>query len=103
MKDLLKRIAHHYGYEAQSRQIVEEMGELTVAINKHWRGCLACGKLRLEDSNLHSREMDAMLEEIADVEIMIEQMKILLNCEEEVELYKEIKVKRQLERMKKYE
>ena len=26
-----------YGYESQSRQLIEEMAELTVAINKLWR------------------------------------------------------------------
>lgn len=103
MKEVLKRIAKHYGYEAQSRQTIEEMGELTVAINKHWRGCLACGKLSLDDSNLQSKEMDALIEEIADVEIMLEQMKALLICEEEVEMYKEQKVKRQLERINRHE
>lgn len=30
-------IADHYGYDTQSRQLIEEMAELTVAINKGWR------------------------------------------------------------------
>ena len=33
----LKEIAEHYGYDAQSRQLIEEMAELTQAINKFWR------------------------------------------------------------------
>ena len=30
-------IADYYGYEPQSRQLIEEMAELTVALNKAWR------------------------------------------------------------------
>ena len=33
----IKIIAEHYGYEAQSRQCIEEMAELMQAINKLWR------------------------------------------------------------------
>lgn len=33
----IQYIADHYGYEPQSRQLIEEMAELTVAINKLWR------------------------------------------------------------------
>lgn len=33
----IQYIANHYGYEPQSRQLIEEMAELTVAINKAWR------------------------------------------------------------------
>ena len=33
----IQYIAKHYGYEPQSRQLIEEMAELTVAINKAWR------------------------------------------------------------------
>lgn len=33
-EDKIKKIARHYGYEAQSRQCIEEMAELTQAIKK---------------------------------------------------------------------
>lgn len=36
-KQKIQYIANHYGYEPQSRQLIEEMAELTVAINKGWR------------------------------------------------------------------
>lgn len=35
----IKIVADHYGYGAQSRQCIEEMAELTQAINKWWRVC----------------------------------------------------------------
>lgn len=37
MDKRIKEIAAYYGYEAQSRQLIEEMTELTQAINKLWR------------------------------------------------------------------
>ena len=33
----IELIADRYGYEPQSRQCIEEMAELTQAINKYWR------------------------------------------------------------------
>ena len=32
--EAIKKIADKYGYDAQSRQLIEEMAELTVALNK---------------------------------------------------------------------
>lgn len=43
----IKIIAEHYGYDSQSRQCIEEMAELTQAINKFWRNQLGCGKYEL--------------------------------------------------------
>ena len=40
-------IIHAYGYDAQSRQCIEEMAELTQAINKFWRKQLKCGQIRV--------------------------------------------------------
>ena len=33
MKDKIKQIAEHYGYDSQSHMLIEEMAELTQAIN----------------------------------------------------------------------
>ena len=46
-KEKIKAIADRYGYDAQSRQCIEEMAELTQAINKFWRKQLDCGKIEL--------------------------------------------------------
>ena len=32
--EAIKKIADTYGYDAQSRQLIEEMAELTVALHK---------------------------------------------------------------------
>lgn len=84
MEQQLKAIADHYGYESQSKMLVEEMAELTKEISKNWRG---------KDNILY------IAEEIADVEIMLSQIKYLLGIEEPVEDWKKVKISRQIKRM----
>lgn len=94
-------IANHYDYESQSRQLIEEMAELTVAINKLWRVERFCDKKNIMDVKGFSYpEVKGIIEEIADTEIMLAQIKYLLDCQDEVEQEKERKILRQLERMK---
>lgn len=93
-EEKVRIISEWYGYEPQSRQCIEEMAELTQAINKLWRK---------QNFGGHSREIaeahENVLEEIADVLIMIWQMKELLGIGKG-ELSKIInqKLDRQLER-----
>lgn len=101
MKEAIKQIAEHYGYEPQSRQLIEEMAELTQAINKFWRKDLDCGLYPFEKVELTSKKRLNIIEEIADVEIMIEQIKHLLRCEIDVVEVKQCKVNRQLHRIEK--
>lgn len=70
-------IADHYGYDAQSRQCMEEMAELTQAINKFWRNQLDCGKKLLNNVPFGTKEENNIEEELVDVYIMILQMKYL--------------------------
>lgn len=94
-------IANHYDYDSQSRQLIEEMAELTVAINKLWRVERFCDRKNIMDIKGFSYpEIKKIIEEIADVEIMLSQIKYLLGCNDEVEQEKERKILRQLERMK---
>lgn len=88
-------IAERYGYEAQSRQCIEEMAELTQAINKLWR------KQNFgADSKEIAKAHGNLLEEIADVLIMIFQLSILLDITEDELMEKmEGKIRRQLERI----
>ena len=92
----IQYIADHYGYESQSRQLIEEMAELTVAINKAWRKTFdAVDKLPNMDDE------ERIEEEIADVEIMLSQIKYLLGVEErELSRIVESKLYRQIERIK---
>lgn len=66
-----------YGEKAQEEVAIEECGELIQAI---------CHKHRGRPHNI--------AEEIADVEVMLEQLKIINNCHKEVELFFKEKVLR---------
>lgn len=75
----LKYIANHYGLKHQLVKCKEELGELIKAID--------------------SLDEKAIVEEIADVEIMTEQLKYLMRTEPSVEIYKDYKIARQLRRI----
>lgn len=77
-------IARHYGKDEQGRQTTEELAELIVAINKLHR---------------NNNNIDGLIEELADVSLMIEQMIYLYDCEDEVTKIKIQKIKRQIERI----
>lgn len=90
----LKKIADHYGFDAQAEKAIEEMAELIVAIKN----------LKKNDGN----EADYFLnyiEELADVKIMIDQL-IYLNdkdvpddCDLLTAPEIEFKIKRTLQRI----
>lgn len=96
----IQKIADTYSYDEQSRQCIEEMAELTQAINKFWRKDLKCGQLTTLEVPIGSPQELSIVEEIADVEICLAQMKYLLAIREE-DINKVIKQKldRQLERI----
>lgn len=107
-KEAIQKIAQHYGYDTQSRQCIEEMAELTQAINKMWRKSFVCGLVTLEDvlkeetetqKFSDEKEWQNVVEEIADVQIMLWQLEYLLNAD--VEPIIERKISRQLERIEK--
>lgn len=98
MNDAIKKIADTYGYDAQSRQLIEECAELTQAINKVWRLEQVKNRTVTQDIDL-SFAKEHLVEELADVQIMIEQMVYMLNCEYDFNNEKLRKIKRQLERM----
>ena len=87
-KDIFRSAINTYGAVMQITVAFEEMSELQKELCKHLRG-------------IGSQENIA--EEIADVEIMIEQMKMLFNCETSVLQLREKKVKRLKERMEQKE
>lgn len=93
-------IADHYGYNTQSRQCIEEMAELTQSINKLWREQLGCGKYGVLDVPVYCEERRNIVEEIADVQIMLYQLGYLLDSRLEVSEMITKKLDRQLERIK---
>lgn len=78
----LKYIADHYGLENQLGKCKEELNELIKAID--------------------SLDEKAIVEEIADVEVMTEQLKYLMRTEPSVDIYKDYKIARQLRRIAEY-
>lgn len=74
---LYERAIKCFGYEAQENLCVEECAELIQAINKK-----------------HRRIPHNISEEIADVEITLEQLKIINHCQEETERIKRDKLSR---------
>lgn len=98
----IQKIADTYGYDAQSRQCIEEMAELTQAINKYWRKALVNGTVPITKAGnvpVFPKEYDNLVEEIADVQIMLWQMAYLLNAD--VQPVIEQKLDRQLKRIEK--
>lgn len=69
---ILERALEKYGANAQRRQMIEEMAELTQAL---------CKLTRLAESpnwgEAHEWAKSHVLEEIADVQIMLNQMQLL--------------------------
>lgn len=74
-----------FGAEAQMVMAIEEMSELTKELCKHRRG---------------RDNVEAIAEEIADVEIMLQQMVILFDCAGQVETFRRYKLERLAERIK---
>lgn len=85
-KDLIE-IADKLGYEEQSMQLIEEMAELTQAINK----------LRRYGTYV---DQCNVIEEIADVSIVLEQVAYLLQVDNIVlDAYVEDKIERTKKRL----
>lgn len=74
-----------FGAEAQMVMAIEEMSELTKELCKHRRG---------------RDNVEAIAEEIADVEIMLCQMVMLFDCAGQVEKFRRYKLERLAGRIK---
>ena len=83
-----RAILNHYGITEQVAKLKEECRELIEAADGYINGT---------DSKAH------FLEEMADVEVMIEQMIMHFNAQDKVDEIKRFKVKRQLGRMEREE
>lgn len=72
--DIYQRALKTWGKEPQMMQVIEEMSELTKEI--------------LKNINRKKDNINELIEETADVEIMLEQLKCCYNIKEQVETYK---------------
>ena len=89
MEANLKKIANHYGFSNQLQMLVEEMAELTQAI---------CKYKRFENAKERVDIFENLVEEVADVEIVLSQIKMLVG-EKAVNKKVEEKIARQLKRI----
>ena len=80
--EILNTAIKVYGEQAQEKVAIEECSELIQAI---------CHKHRGREHNI--------AEEIADVEVMLEQLKIINNCRDEVEQIRKNKIERLYQRV----
>lgn len=94
-KDIIA-IADHYGYASQVNILTEECAEVIQAISKQRR----VTESNYDDELLEKASND-LIEEMADVEIMLEQIKHLLGVNPRYfDLIKAKKVERQMLRIK---
>lgn len=85
MDERIKKIADYYGYESQMDMLCEECGEFIQARNK----------LRRNVDGAYQN----CLEEIADIAIMVEQMKLICGADRIEQIMNE-KLDRQIQRIK---
>ena len=85
--------AEYYGYNKQSQLLVEECSELIQAV---------CKYNRYKNTSKGIKCLENLVEEITDVEIMLEQIKAMLNItEEHTRAWKVTKVMRTKARIEK--
>ena len=84
MDERIKKIADYYGYESQMDMLCEECGEFVQARNK----------LRRNVDGAYQN----CLEEIADIAIMVDQMKLICGADRIEQIMNE-KLERQIQRI----
>ena len=94
MNEAIRKIADHYGLNAQLNVATEELAELIQAIARF---------RRIDENDMLELEIrkNLVAEEMADVEVMLAQIKYLMKIDEKVEAIAKYKIDRQLKRMKK--
>ena len=84
-KETMYKAINTYGVENQMIKTVEELSELSQAL---------CKILTSKFTDDNSEIFENIFEEIADVEIMLEQCKIMFQCDKEVNKWKQKKIER---------
>ena len=87
-KEILQKAIDTYGEEAQMDMCIEEMSELTKAILKLRR------YKKAHEGNYSKELYNDVVEEIADVSIMLDQMLMIFDCHEDVHMQQHKKIKR---------
>ena len=88
--EILQKAVDTYGRRMQEDICIEEMSELTKALIK-------CRRVKQEHEESETAE-ENVLEEIADVQIMLDQMRIIFGDTSEQEEFKVNRLRERLER-----
>lgn len=99
--EVLKQAINTYGEFNQMNMAIEEMSELTKAICKLRRASneLQNANFMFEKLKIIAVERKNIIEEVADCLIMLEQLKMIFNCEDEVNEQIDFKINRLKERL----
>lgn len=82
--EILSAAVATWGKDAQAKMLLEEMAELQKEICKVWRG---------KDNEVE------IAEEVADVEIMLAQIKMIFDIDTSVGVYRDAKIERLRQRL----
>ena len=91
--EILRQAIDTYGADKQMLKTIEECGELTRAISR------ILTELSSGEGFTNKESENNLYEEIADVEIMLQQLKMIFKCEDKVNEQIEFKIKRLKERL----
>lgn len=89
-EDVLKKAIEVFGMESQLEMVIEECSELIQAIQKLKRSAVSLSE---RGYAVELPVYQSLCEEVADVEIMIDQMRIMLPPQS-IDHYKAAKIKR---------
>lgn len=95
-KEIMQNAINTYGLENQMIKTIEELSELSQNLSK------ALIRLNSKSNTTLSADLKSVnniFEEMADVEIMLEQCEMMFKCETEVQNWKEKKIARLAERL----
>lgn len=92
-REILQKTINTHGVVNQMVKTVEELSELSQALCKATGRWLSGTKGSISDD---LKSVDNLFEEIADVEIMLEQCKMMFHCDKEVNEWKTKKLNRML-------
>lgn len=93
MNKIYQKALEKYGVEAQSKMLIEELSELIQAV---------CKIGRSKNSEQFTKIYNNLVEEIADVEIMLQQARLIYNInEKDIQNVKKQKLNRLKKRLDK--
>ena len=99
-KEKLASISNYFGVSVQETKMIEELGELTTALSRLQQEVMmiAIG-MQEKDEKRINKLMENVIEELADIEILKEQLIEIYDAREEFDEAVEYKIKRTLIRI----